>query len=178
MERIADGDERAFRLLADRHLGRILRLGRKMLGPTAEVDDVAQEALLRIWMNAGSWRADLSRLTTWIYTIVYRLCLDRLRASRTVSLDLVMEAEDPAPGALETLSRQDDARRLAAAVQLLQPRQRAAVTLFYYEELSGEDAAAVMHVSLRAFWSLLHRARQTVQQHLQESLSPSMKVDP
>lgn len=178
MERVASGDEDAFRLLAERHLGRILRLARKVLGAGSEIDDVAQEALLRIWTNAGSWRADRARLTTWIYTIVYRLCIDRLRLSRTVSLDFAVEAEDPAPDALETLSRESDLRALATAMRLLQPRQRAALTLFYYEEMSGIDAAAALGVGVRAFWSILSRARQTVRQCMRESLIPSEEADP
>jgi RNA polymerase sigma-70 factor, ECF subfamily len=171
MRRTALGDEAAFRLLAERHVGRIRRVALRMLGTVADSDDVAQEALLRIWANAGRWRPERSLLTTWIYTIVYRLCLDRLRAARTVSLDLAMDTEDPALGAFETLARSDDRVRLAAAMRRLQPRQRAALTLFYHEELNGPDAAEVLGVTLRAFWSLLHRARQTVQRQMQISLT-------
>jgi RNA polymerase sigma-70 factor (ECF subfamily) len=178
MERVAAGDEQAFRMLADRHLGRMLRLARKMLGSAAEADDIAQEALLRIWMNARRWRADRSRLTTWIYTIVYRLCIDRLRLPRNATLDLAMEAEDPGPDALERLSLASDLNQLAAAIDMLPPRQRAALTLFYYEEMSGPDAAEVLGLGLRAFWSLLHRARQTVQQHIQNSTTPSQMAKP
>lgn len=163
MKQIAKGDEAAFRALADRHLGRMLRLAEKTLGSAGEADDVAQEALLRIWTHAGRWQRERSRLTTWIYTIVYRLCIDRLRVPRTVPLDLAMDVPDPGPGASETLSRSEDLTRLTAAMQALPPRQRAALTLFYYEEVSGEEAAAIIEVSGRAFWSLLHRSRQAVQ---------------
>jgi RNA polymerase sigma-70 factor (ECF subfamily) len=97
MTQVAKGDEHAFRLLADRHLGRMLRLAEKTLGSTAEADDVTQEALLRIWAHAGRWCSDRSRLSTWIYTIVYRLCIDRLRGKRTVPLDLAMEIPTPPP---------------------------------------------------------------------------------
>ena len=169
MRGIAAGDERAFRSLAARHLERMRRLARKTLGSDAEADDVAQEALIRVWTHAARWRPEQARLATWIYTIVWRLCVDRLRGARTVSLDLAMDAEDPAPSALDALSRDADLRRLAEAMGTLQPRQRAALTLFYYEELSGPDAAAVLGLSLRAFWSLLHRARIAVQQQLQAS---------
>jgi RNA polymerase sigma-70 factor (ECF subfamily) len=74
-----------------------------------------------------------------------------------------MDVADPGPGAPETLSRSEDLTRLTAAIQALPPRQRAALTLFYYEEVSGEEAATVLGVSRRAFWSLLHRSRQAVQ---------------
>ncbi len=166
MQRVAAGDERAFRVLADRHLGHILRLAQRTLGASAEADDVAQETLIRIWRSAGRWRSDRSRLTTWIYTIVYRLCIDRLRRTRGVSLDFAMEVADPAPSPLRVLSQNEDLHQLQTALQALHPRQRAAVTLFYYEGLDGEEAAEVLGIRLRAFWSLLHRARQSIQQQL------------
>lgn len=167
MSRIAAGDQAAFRMLADRHVGRILRLAQRMLRSSAESDDVAQEALLRIWTHAARWRAGRSRLTTWIYTIVYRLCIDRLRVLPNEPLDVQDELFDPAISVLETLTHQADLRLLARALEELHSRQRAALVLFYYEELSGPEAAAVLGVSLRAFWSLLHRARQSIQEHMQ-----------
>jgi RNA polymerase sigma-70 factor (ECF subfamily) len=163
MKRIAEGSETALRALADRHIGRMLRLAEKTLGSAAEADDVIQEALLRIWNHAGSWRRERSRLTTWIYTIVYRLCIDRLRRPHTAPLEVAADVPDPAPGAHETLQQSEDLMRLAAAMHALPPRQRAALTLFYYDEISGEEAAAILAVSRRAFWSLLHRSRQSVQ---------------
>ncbi len=166
MRGIAGGDERAFRALAVRHLSRLRRLARKTLGSEAEVDDVAQEALIRVWMHADAWRPERARVSTWLYTIVYRLCIDRLRGAATTSLDAAMDVEDPAPTVLDSLAQQAELGRLAAAMQSLQPRQRTALTLFYYEELAGPEAAAVMGLGLRAFWSLLHRARQAVQQQL------------
>ena len=170
MRQVAAGDERAFRVLAERHLGRMLRLAERTLGSAAEADDVAQEALMRIWRNAGRWRAERAGLTTWIYTIVYRLSLDRLRKVPTVPLELAMEAEDPGSDALTALAREGDLRLLATAMAGLHPRQRAALTLFYYEELDGAEAAAVLGLSLRGFWSLLHRARQAVQQRMKAAL--------
>jgi len=172
MKQIAQGDEAAFRILADRHVGRILRLAEKTLGSAAEADDVAQEALLRIWANAGNWQRERSRLSTWIYTIVYRLCVDRLRGHRTVPMDLAMETPDPAPGAQEELLRSEELQRLSAAMQALEPRQRAALTLFYYDDVSGEEAATILKMTRRAFWSLLHRGRQRIQSLMEDPTIP------
>jgi RNA polymerase sigma-70 factor (ECF subfamily) len=178
MRQIAAGDERAFRLLADRHLSGMLRLAQKTLGSPADADDVAQDALLRIWRNAARWRADRSRLTTWIYTIVFRLCIDRIRGPRALPLEYASEVEDATPGAFEIMSRTGELRQLAVAMRLLQPRQRAALTLFYHEELSGEEAAVVLGISQRAFWSLLHRARKAIQQQMDASLDPPKAASP
>lgn len=174
MRQVAAGNETAFRILAARHLPAMLRLARRLLG-TVDAEDAAQEALVRIWSNAGQWQPERSRLSTWIHTIVYRLCLDRLRQIRTVALDEAYEAEDESPGAEEQVALASDLRRLGIAMDHLPPRQRAALTLFYYDEMSGSDAAAVMDLSLKAYWSLLHRARQALQAELAPAPSTSRK---
>lgn len=167
--RVAARDEAAFRLLADRHLGRIVRLAQKMTGSSADADEIAQDALLRIWLNADRYQPRRARLTTWIYRIVYNLSVDRLRRPRPQPIDAAEAVSDPAPSALDALTERSDLTQLRAALARLPDRQRAALVLFYYEEMSGEDAAEVLGLSLRAFWSLLHRARQGVQHDLQES---------
>src|SRR5690606_12133095 len=83
-------------VLVDRHLGRIVALGWRMLGSRAEAEDMAQEAFLRLWQQAGDWRAGGARLSTWLHRVAVNLCLDRLRRRREVGLD---EAGDPASDA-------------------------------------------------------------------------------
>jgi RNA polymerase sigma-70 factor (ECF subfamily) len=164
--RVAAHDEGAFRVLADRHLGRIVRLAQKMTGSAADADEIAQEALLRLWLGAERYDPRRARLTTWIYRIVYNLSVDRLRRPRTQPIEAAAAVSDPAPSALDALTERSDLRLLQAALAKLPERQRAALVLFYYEDMSGEDAAQVLGLSLRAFWSLLHRARQSVQHDL------------
>lgn len=169
MARVIARDEAAFRILADRQLGRILRLAQKMLGSAADADEVGQEVLLRVWLNARRWDPRRSRLSTWIYTITYRICLDRLRGRRTETLDEAMDIPDPTPGVYDLLARKADLNQLRSALGALPARQRAALILFYHEELSGQEAAHILNVRLRAFWSLLHRARQAAERFLKPS---------
>jgi len=163
---IAGRDEAAFRLLMQRHVPRIVRMAQKMLGSAADADEIAQEVLLRIWLNAGRFDPARARPTTWIYKMVYNLCIDRLRTARATTLDAASSATDPAPDALEAMTRTAELRQLGAALAALPDRQRAALLLFYYEEVSGDDAAAALGLRLGAFWSLLHRARQSVHRAL------------
>ena len=169
MEQVVAGDDGAFRLLAERHLRPLLRLAQRLLGDAMAADDIAQEALVRLWTNAASWRSSRSRLGTWLHAIVVRLCVDRMRTRRRFSAEEPTELESPTPGALEALSRQGELRQLAAALESLEPRQRAALTLHYYEERSGQEAAEIMGMGLRAYWSLLHRAREAVRARFQDA---------
>ena len=65
MARIARGDEPAFRALASRHLPVMLGLARRILGNAADAEDVAQEAMLRVWTHAPRWQP-LALFRTWL----------------------------------------------------------------------------------------------------------------
>ena len=73
----------------------------RMLKDRAEAEDVAQEALLRLWRAAPGWRAGEAKVSTWMYRVVANLCTDVLRKRRHVPLDDVAEPADPAPSAAQ-----------------------------------------------------------------------------
>lgn len=173
MARVAAGDEAAFRRLADREIGRILRVAQSILGSRAEADEVAQEALLRIWRHAGRWDPARAQLGTWIHTIVARLCVDRLRLRRHAPIDEAMEIADPSPDALASLETRREAAQLRAAMATLPRRQRAALVLFYQEAMEGGAAASALGLSLRAFWSLLRRARGALRDRMRHDMGGS-----
>ncbi|WP_439594891.1 sigma-70 family RNA polymerase sigma factor [Falsiroseomonas sp.] len=160
MARVAAGEEAAFRLLAERHTPPLLRFADRMLGGRAEAEEVVQETLWRLWRQAGRFDADRARLGTWLHAIAWRLCLDRLRRrGAELPLEAAAETRDAAPSPLELASRQAELAALEANLAALPERQRAALTLFYHQEMEGPEAASVLRLDLRAFWSLLRRGR-------------------
>jgi RNA polymerase sigma-70 factor (ECF subfamily) len=172
MTRIAAGDETAFRQFADRHVGRMLRLAQSILGSAAEADDVVQEALMRVWRHAARWDPARGQPGTWVHAIVTRLCVDQLRRRRHEPIDAAEDIADPAPTALDALSSRREALALRAALASLPARQRAALTLFYHEDMAGAEAAATLGINLRAYWSLLERARRALRDQLQRMSGP------
>jgi RNA polymerase sigma-70 factor (ECF subfamily) len=162
LARYAAGDLAAARALADRHLRRVLGFARRMLGDAAEAEDVAQEAMLRLWQTAPRWRAGEARVSTWLYRVTANLCTDRLRRHRTVALDETAEAPDPAPGALAAMMAADRAAALEAALALLPPRQRQAVVLRHLEGLGNPEIALVMDIGVEAVESLIARGRRAL----------------
>ena len=90
----------AFRVLARRHLPAMLGLARRILGNAADAEDVAQEAMLRVWTHAPRWQP-LAAFRTWLTRVVVNLCLDRKRRAPWVDLEAAGEIVDPAPGAGE-----------------------------------------------------------------------------
>jgi RNA polymerase sigma-70 factor (ECF subfamily) len=89
-------------------------------------------------------------------------------------LDLLEDQSMASPDAdAETqLIRQQTLSQVQRALDRLPPRQRAAFVLFHVEEVSGQEAAALLGVGLRAFWSLLQRARLAVEREMRGSAAP------
>ena len=161
LARFAAGDQGAARILTDQLLPRVLRQAWRMLGDEAEAEDVAQDAMLRLWRQAGDWRAGEARISTWLYRVTRNLCIDRIRKRRpTVPIEGVAEPPDPAPSALERLANSEESRALARAILALPERQRQALVLRHFEGMSNPAIGERLDCSVEAAESLLARARR------------------
>lgn len=166
--RLAARDAAALGEVIARHAGALHRVAYRMTGDAHEAEDIVQEAVLRLWDQAPALAARQPaaalRLGGWLQRVVTNLAIDRLRRTRRLSDGEVPDAEDEAPLAdalIEAGEREGRARALIAA---LPERQRAAIVLTYYEELPNAEAAAVLDMNIKAFESLLHRARAALRQ--------------
>ncbi len=159
----ANGDAEAARELARRFLPRILGYGRRMLGDGAEAEDVAQEAMLRLWRIAPDWRSGEAQVGTWLWRVVANLCTDRLRRRRGgVALDAVPEPEDGAPSALQGMVEAERVAALETALAALPERQRQAVVLRHLEGLGNPEIALIMGIGVEAVESLTARGKRAL----------------
>jgi RNA polymerase sigma-70 factor, ECF subfamily len=158
----ANGDPEAARMLTDRLGPRTYNVAMRVLGNRAEAEDVAQDAMMRLWRMAPKWEQGQAKVSTWLYRVTLNLCLDLKRRRRTVDLDAVAEPEDPARSVPEQL--QDAARfdALQAALMELPERQRQAVVLRHIEELSNPEISGIMDISVEAVESLTARGKRTL----------------
>jgi RNA polymerase sigma factor (sigma-70 family) len=166
MVRVAARDSAAFRALVGRHSARPYRVAWRMLNDPAEAEDVAQEALLRLWDKAAAWQAGSAGVAAWLTRVATNLCLDRLRRRKFSSDEEVPERADDAPQADTLIEENQIKARAVAAVQALPDRQRAAIVLTYYEDCSNQMAAQSLDMNLKAFESLLLRARAALREAL------------
>lgn len=174
MERIGEGDHEAFRQLVVRHQNAVIGTVAKMLGNASEAEDIAQQVFLRIWKNAKRYRPD-AKFTTYLFTITRNLVFNETRRKsrkKEVSSD---EREENSNQLIEASpDRQPDAELLQAelqravddAIASLPEAQRMAVVLRRYEQLSYEEIAAVLNLSVSAVKSLLFRARTSLREAL------------
>lgn len=157
------GDARAARLLTDRLLPRVWRTARRLLGDAHEAEDVAQEAMLRLWHIAPDWRQGEAQVTTWLYRVTLNLCSDRLRKSgRAVDLDQAGEPADETPGPVARMADADRVAALEAALMSLPDRQRQAVVLRHLEGLANPEIATIMGLSVEAVESLTARGKRAL----------------
>lgn len=168
LARLAAGDAGAFRAVVERHLPMVVGVARRVLRDDAEAEDVAQEAMLRLWRNATSLELGPGGFRPWLRRVATNLCIDRVRASRHLAVvDEVPEQPEPAVQ-LDNLEGQDLARRVDGALKELPERQRLALTLFHFEGLSQSEVAARLAISDEAVESLLARARRTLKAALKD----------
>ncbi|CUX66022.1 MULTISPECIES: RNA polymerase sigma factor [Agrobacterium] len=165
---VAAGDIRAMRALVEAKLPRIMALASRMLGDPVEAEDVAQETFLRIWKHAGTWRQGAARFDTWIHRVALNLCYDRLRKRREVSVAQPSDLVDARMSSETAGVDMDEGEAVGRALSLLPERQREAIILVYYQEMSNREAADIMHVSVDALESLLSRGRRALQKILNE----------
>lgn len=158
----ANGDGAAARALTLRMTPRVMAHAYRLLGDRDEAEDVAQEAMMRLWRIAPEWRQGEAKVTTWLYRVVANLCTDRLRRRRGVDLDAVPEPEDGAPGAEQGLLQQARADALQMALGLLPERQRQAVVLRHIEGLSNPEIAEIMEIGVEAVESLTARGKRAL----------------
>lgn len=156
------GDQSAARALTARMLPGVFALARRMLNDNAEAEDVAQEAMIKLWKIAPVWREGEAKISTWLYRISANLCTDRLRKRRTVGLDQVAEKVDESPSVEARLIENDRAAALRIAMDQLPERQKLALNLRHFEELSNPEIADILETSVEAVESLLGRARRAL----------------
>lgn len=162
LQRYAQGDPAAARLLATQLTPRIFGHAMRVLSDGSEAEDVTQDALLRLWRIAPDWRTGEAKVATWLYRVVANLCTDRLRKRVQVPLDDIAEPADPSASAELRLL---DAARLDAlqlALNTLPDRQRQAVVLRHIDGLANPEIAAILEVGIEAVESLTARGKRAL----------------
>lgn len=155
------------RLMLD-HLAGAQRFAIRLTGQPDAAEEIVQEALARA---AGAWRSfrGESAFRTWLLQIVVNVFRDRLRArAGPAALDDVIDDPPDAraiePGA--ALEARELAERVAACVSSLPPRQREVLVLVAYEELTTQQAAAVLGITDGNARTTLHLAREAMKKRL------------
>ena len=161
--KVASGDRESFVQLVAQHHGSIETYLRRMMGSTAPAEDITQEVFLRLWLRAADFDPRKARLTTWLHRMAHNLAIDHLRKTQRESP--LSDTEDRREAS--ELDNDEDGHEVRVALLALPERQRSALALTYYQDLSNREVADILGLGTRAVESLLVRARAALKQHLE-----------
>jgi RNA polymerase sigma-70 factor (ECF subfamily) len=163
MQLVGEGDREAFGRLVERHVDRCVAIAQRSLGGRAsEAEDVAQDAMLRLWRHAPRWQAGRAQVSTWLYRVVVNLSIDHARKNKRYGGEVPEDTVDETPDAYDALASEYVSKAVRDAIEQLPERQRTALVLCFYEGMSNADAADAMELSVGAVEQLLVRARRSL----------------
>ncbi|MEO1563385.1 MAG: RNA polymerase sigma factor [Pseudomonadota bacterium] len=163
----ANGDAEAARELTHRHLGTVVAFARRLISNVADAEDIAQEAMVRLWKIAPHWRQGEAKVTTWLYRVTRNLCIDKLRQKSFADIDEIAEPADEAPSVQAKLEHSQRVSALDTALAELPERQRMAVVLRHIEGLSNPEISEIMEISVEAVESLTARGKRMLKTALE-----------
>lgn len=159
----------AFDKLVELHQARIARLVQRLLGWSADVEDVVQEVFVSAWRGLPNFRGQ-SGIETWLMRIAINQC--RRHRRRTLlrhAFHRRLKNERPSvPDSINPLRADERSSRVRQAVHALPPRYREVIVLRYLEGLDVERIMAVLKISRTAADVRLHRARELLRGSLKE----------
>ncbi|GMU55702.1 MAG: RNA polymerase sigma24 factor [Candidatus Xenobia bacterium] len=182
MQQVKAGNSEAFSNIIRKYQKTVLNLTYRFTGDPVEAEDLAQEVFLRVYRAADRFEAR-AKFFTYLYQVTLNLCRNeraKVRHKRNTSLDAPMkegepdslrQIQDPAGSAEELLTRQELGDVVREAVLSLPEDQREAVMMQRFQDLSYEEIAEILKLSVPAVKSRLHRAKLA----LKEKLSPYLK---
>ncbi len=169
-------DQRAFAMLMDRHIKSLSAQSAQMLGDVHLAEDITQSVFLKTWQMLPKWQTGNAKLITWMRRVATNMCLDQLRKKKPIYTDSVPERAGTDILQDDHMVSTQQSEQMAAAMGLLPERQKAALTLFYYQDLPQKNCADIMELTVPAFESLLRRSRQALKKSLKESVGPEVRI--
>ncbi|MCU1382670.1 MAG: polymerase sigma factor, sigma-70 family [Acidobacteria bacterium] len=159
------GRPEAFGELVSRYERAVYHLAVRTLHDATEAEDAAQEAFFKAYRALGTFRPG-AKFSTWIFTICYRACCDRLSKRKRLSRDELPDRADPSAGPEALAERNDEARRLHAAIDELPEKYRAVITLYHLQGKQYEEIATVLNLPLGTVKTHLFRAKEQLRKAL------------
>ena len=174
LARLAGGDRDALGPLMARHYQRLYRIALSYLRNPDDALDAVQETFVKAYQNAARWDGS-SEAVPWLTRIAVNHSIDRYRRARRrrATFEPMGESDHDetkatgAPSPEQRVAGQEIGRRIAGALGRLPERQRAVFVLRHYEEMSLEEIAQSLGMSLGTVKSSLHRAVHRLRERLQ-----------
>lgn len=162
------GRGEAFGTLVERYDRAVYHLAYRTLRDSEEARDVAQEAFFKAYRSLRTFRPG-AKFSTWIFSIAYHACCDRLNRRKRYSNEELPERADPGAGPEQQAIAGDEARRLRAAIAQLPEKYRSVITLYHLQGNQYDEIAQVLEIPIGTVKTHLFRAKEQLRRMLNEA---------
>jgi RNA polymerase sigma-70 factor (ECF subfamily) len=180
IKHVQTGQSDAFALIVEDYQKPVFNLCYRMLGDTFEAEDAAQETFIRALKSIKRYDAKRA-FSTWLLSIAAHYCIDQLRKrkGRNISIEEnpYLTIQDISPGPETMTIMREDRDRLRKILNALNPTDRAAIILRYWNELSYEQIAETLSLTVSAVKSRLHRSRQIMAERWLDQTSQNILME-
>lgn len=179
INKFKNGDNESFRIIVDKYQKYVLNICFKFTRNKETTEDLAQEVFIEVYRSINNFRGD-SKLSTWIYRIAVTKSLDYLKSQKrekrfavikSLFVENDIEKETGSLSDLESnpqmkIEEEDRIKILSIALESLPPKQRVAIMLSKYDELSYQEIADILGTTISSVESLIHRAKVNLRKKL------------
>ncbi|GAC1501053.1 MAG: RNA polymerase sigma factor RpoE [Vulcanimicrobiaceae bacterium] len=161
------GDSAAFTILVERYDRAVYHLAYRTMHDADEARDIAQEAFFKAYRSLKTFKPG-AKFSTWIFSIAYHACCDRLNRRKRYAASELPERADSTPGPAEIAISNDESQRLRTAISKLPEKYRTVITLYHLQGKQYDEIATVLGVPMGTVKTHLFRAKE----HLRQLLAP------
>jgi RNA polymerase sigma factor (sigma-70 family) len=178
LNKINNGDTAAYAFLVDRYKDMVYSISLKILRNNDEAQDIAQDCFIKAYQQLHKFEGK-SKFSTWLYTIVYRASITRLKEKRVETVALVdeMEIADYLPGQLELLQSKQIKQYVRAAIDKLPEIDALLITLYYINDLPIKEIEEITGLSKTNVKIKLFRARKVLEKELKFLLDSEKRIE-
>jgi RNA polymerase sigma-70 factor (ECF subfamily) len=161
------GRPEAFGTLVERYDRAVYHLAYRTLRDPEEARDATQEAFFKAYRSLRTFKPG-AKFSTWIFSIAYHACCDRLSRRKRYSNEELPERADPSAGPESQAIASDEARRLRVAIEALPEKYRTVITLYHLQGRQYDEIAQVLGMPMGTVKTHLFRAKEQLRRLLSE----------
>ncbi|WP_412986057.1 RNA polymerase sigma factor [Pontimicrobium sp. IMCC45349] len=174
IDKILNGDANAYAVIVERYKDLVYTLAYRMMKHTEEAEEVAQDTFIKAYKSLNKFKGD-SKFSTWIYRVAYNTCLDRLKKNKryqsNVAIDEYTEHHVKSiDNALDVLEQKERQLVIKSCIDKLDSESSFLLTLYYFEEQSLDEIAAITGLKANNVKVKIFRARKKLATILKDTL--------